>query len=256
MTVEIETDLSERVLTLTLNRPGRKNALTLGMYTALADAIHDAESRADIRVLVIRGAGDSFTSGNDLMDFMANPPSDENSPVFRFLRALVGCTKPIVAAVHGHAVGIGTTMLLHCDLVYATPEASLQLPFVRLGLVPEAASSHLLVRMLGHARAAELLLLGEPFDGRFACELGIVTRLAERDALDETARSAALKLAALAPEAVRQSKRLMRERCTGPIGESMKSEAEVFSARLRSAEVAEAIGAFMEKRKPDFSRFE
>jgi len=242
------------IQTLTIDRADKKNALTQDMYAVLADSLTAAETNPAIRVSIITGTADSFTSGNDLMDFLQNPAQDDSSPVIRFLYALANIRKPLIAAVNGLAVGIGVTMLLHCDLVYASSDASFSLPFVNLALVPEAASSLLLPKMLGHQRAAELLLLGEKFSPEKAMAYGLVNEVASAGNLHSTAFAAARKLAAKAPEALRLTKGLMKGD-TNAILAQMKTEGDVFQSRLTSPEAREAMMAFMEKRAPDFSEF-
>lgn len=199
-----------RVLTLTLNRPERKNALTLVMYSALADLLQRADIDPDIRVITLTGGDDFFTSGNDLADFMNEPEIHEHHPVVRFIEALRHCSKPVVAVVRGHAVGIGTTMLLHCDLVYVAEDARLQLPFVNLGLCPEYASSYLIPRLVGQQKAAELFLLGEPFSGAEAADMGIVSRSLPPAELADYASAKIARLAQQPPGAVRRTKALLR----------------------------------------------
>jgi enoyl-CoA hydratase/carnithine racemase len=246
----------DRIRVITLNRPERKNALLLEMYDAMTAALVEAAELPSIRVVLFRGEGGAFTAGNDLADFMQRPPTDMDSPVMRFLSTLVGFPKPVIAAVDGAAVGIGTTMLLHCDLAFASTRAFFSLPFVQLGLVPEAASSLLLPALVGHRRAFELLTLGDRFDGATAERLGIVNAVVEPDALDGTARAAAERLARLAPAAVRETKRLMRGRDLDAVKGALAEEAAVFVGRLASPEAGEAMTAFFEKRAPDFSRFD
>ena len=188
-TEPLVTQLEEQVLTITFQRPKRKNALTLKMYELATAALEDARDNEGVRVVVFRGAGGTFTSGNDLNDFVQNPPTDESSPVFGFLRALRSFPKPIVGVVQGYAVGIGTTMLLHCDLILADTTARFQLPFIKLALVPEAASSLLLPRLVGYHRAAELLMLGEPFGAQEAHQWGLVSEVHSPETLDEAASS-------------------------------------------------------------------
>jgi enoyl-CoA hydratase/carnithine racemase len=239
---------------LRINRPEKKNALTQEMYAALAKSLRDADTNPKIRVSVITGTEDSFTSGNDIKDFIQNPASGEDAPVIQFLHALAEIQKPLIAAVNGLAIGIGTTMLLHCDLVYASENAVFALPFVNLALVPEAASSFLLPRMLGHQRAAELLLLGENFTAADALDAGILNAVTSQDKIEETAFAAARKLAAKAPEAVRLTKSLMKGNVE-QVRSAMNSEGLAFSSRLTSPEAREAMQAFMERRAPDFSKF-
>lgn len=238
-----------------LNRPDKKNAITTEMYAALAAAIAAAESDRLVRVMLLHGAGDAFTAGNDLQDFLANPPRDEASPVFRFLQRISRMTKPLVAAVHGAAVGIGTTMLLHCDLVYAGESARFHLPFVNLGLCPEAASSVLLPALAGYAQAAELLLLGEPFDAAKARAVGLVTEVVPDVELLAVATAAARSLAEKPPASLRLSKQLLKRSLMPQIEAALIEESKQFGALLASAEAREAFSAFLEKRKPDFSQF-
>ncbi|TQV84642.1 enoyl-CoA hydratase [Exilibacterium tricleocarpae] len=241
------------VLHLIINRPERKNALTMAMYSALAAAIDGAG--AGVRVILLSGAGDGFTGGNDLEDFVNNPPAGEDSPVARFMQALYHTEKPVAAAVHGHAVGIGTTLLLHCDLVYAADNARFQMPFVKLGLCPEYASSMILPRIMGHVKAAELLLLGEPFSAAEAAACGIVNREVAAAELLDYARQRCHQLAQLPPAAVRNTKRLMKEVLGEQGQQAIRREMAYFSSGLQSDEFAEAAAAFFEKRPADFSRF-
>jgi enoyl-CoA hydratase/carnithine racemase len=251
----IKTEIRDRVLRIEIARPDKKNALTQEMYAARADALGDADGDAQVRVALVHGARDCFTAGNDLKDFLDRPPHSETSPTHRFLRSLATFGKPLMAAVNGAAVGIGTTMLLHCDLVYAAPGARFQLPFVPLGLVPEAGSSFLLPYIAGYQRAAELLLLGQSFDADKAYAAGFVNTIAPEAELLERARAGALAVAALPPAAVRATKALMRGRFAPRVNEAMAEEMKVFGERLSSPEAREAMTAFFEKRKPDFSRF-
>ena len=245
----------DRVQRIEIARTEKKNALTQEMYKAMADALAAADGDPQVRVVLIHGARDCFTAGNDLKDFLNRPPHSESSPTTRFLRGIATFGKPLLAAVNGAAVGIGTTMLLHCDLVYAAPGARFQLPFVPLGLVPEAGSSFLLPYIAGYQRAAELLLLGQPFDAEKAQAAGFVNAVVPEGELLERARAAALAIAALPPAAVRATKDLMRRRVSPRVAEAMADEGKVFSERLASPEAREAMTAFFEKRKPDFSRF-
>jgi len=251
----IKTETRDRVLRIEIARPEKKNALTQEMYGTMADALAAADGDPAVRVVLIHGARDCFTAGNDLKDFLNRPPHSEASPTHRFLRGIATFGKPLLAAVNGAAVGIGTTMLLHCDLVYAAPGARFQLPFVPLGLVPEAGSSFLLPYIAGYQRAAELLLLGQPFGVDKALAAGIITEVVPEDELFEYARDAALGVAALPPAAVRETKALMKKRFAARTAEAMTEEGAVFRARLASPEAREAMTAFFEKRKPDFSRF-
>ncbi|MDE1173013.1 MAG: enoyl-CoA hydratase [Parvibaculaceae bacterium] len=260
MTDLVLAETAHGVHTLTINRPDKKNALTEAMYAALADGIAHAESDPAVRVTRIRGTGGSFTAGNDLADFAAQgakPVSTGDSkveaPVTRFLRAVSTTEKPLVAQVNGLAVGVGVTMLLHCDLVYAGESATFQAPFVNLGLVPEAASSLLLPRLVGLQRAGELFLLGRKIGSAEARDMGLVAQVLPDDALDAGVEAVARELAAKAPNAVRFTKGLLRKN-HGEIAERMAEEGRIFAAQLRSAEVKEAIGAFFEKRPADFSK--
>ncbi len=246
----------DRIRWIRFCRPARKNALTRAMYQGAADALEDAERDGRIRAVVFAGEGGVFTSGNDLADFAKDPPASEDTPVFRFLLALVRAEKPVLAAVEGPAVGIGTTMLLHCDLVAAGASARFHLPFVRLGLCPEGASSLLLPRQAGFARASKWLLLGEPFGPREAYEAGIVTEITEDGAADQAAAKMARAVADLAPAAVRQTKALLRAPVRERIEAVLHAEGARFLERLRSPEAKEAFAAFFERRPPDFSRFE
>ncbi len=251
--VNVET--KDRVTRVELNRPEKKNALSPEMYAALAKALTDADADAQVRAVLIHGQANCFTSGNDVKDFLGLARGPAESPASGFLRAISTAKKPLVAAVGGPAVGVGTTMLLHCDLVYAAPNARLQMPFVPLGLLPEAASSLLLPAMAGYRRAAEMLLLGGPFGAEKALAAGIVTEIVPEGALLERGRQAAAALAALPPASVRMTKELMKRGLAGAVQERMTEELGLFGERLRSPEAKEALSAFMEKRKPDFSRF-
>lgn len=246
----------DRILTIQMNRPDKKNALTLDMYTIMAGAMRAAQDDPDVRVILFTGAGGNFTSGNDLGDFMTSPPVGKDSPVWHFLSALFEAKKPLVSAVTGVAVGIGTTMLLHCDLAYAGESARFILPFINLGLVPEAGSSFLLPRFLGHVRAAELLMLGDSFDAAKALELGFVNQVVPDDAVEALARSKAAQLAAKPPAALRLTKAMLKEGHAEALAATVRKESPRFIERLNSAEAAEAFQAFMERRAPDFSRFE
>lgn len=242
------------VLEILFNRPEKKNALTGAMYTALVDAFHQADADPAIRVVLLSGAGDSFTAGNDITDFQSRIATDAVFPATPFLVALSTLATPLVAAVHGSAIGVGTTMLAHADLVVASCSARFMMPFTSLGLVPEAASSLLFPRLVGHQRANALLLLGEPMDATTAHDWGLVNQVVDDADLMATARGLAARLAALPPEAVRQTKQLIRNGRPDVAGR-IEQELRLFRERLRSPEAAEAFQAFVEKRKPDFSRF-
>lgn len=237
------------VLSLSFNRPERKNALTLQMYEDLSQALNRAAEDPQIRAVVLRAEGDSFTSGNDLNDFMKNPPKGTDSPVFHFLLALVRFPKPLIAQVQGNAVGIGTTMLLHCDLAYCAEDARLSMPFVKLGLVPEGGSSLLVPGLVGHRRAFELLLLGETFDAASAQRFGFVNEVLPQEALGARVAERAAALAALPPVAVQESKRLLRAPIQAELERVMAEEGAAFIQRLHSPEFAQAIMAFFSKKK-------
>ncbi|WP_088281613.1 enoyl-CoA hydratase [Ideonella sp. A 288] len=251
----IRTATLQGVATIEIARPEKKNALTLAMYQAMADAINAAVADPAVRAVLITGQPGIFTSGNDLEDFMQRPPQGADSPVYRFMRALLDCDKPVVAAVTGAAVGIGTTMLLHCDLVYVSDEARLAMPFVSLGLVPEFASSLLVPQLMGHVKAAEKLMLGEPFTGSDAVDCGLANAVLPAGEVVNHARRMAERFNGLPPGAVRDTKRLMRAARQASVPPVMQAEGEIFSQRLRSPEAMEAFQAFFQKRKPDFSKF-
>jgi enoyl-CoA hydratase/carnithine racemase len=255
MTRLVDTAVDTGVLTVRMNRPDKKNALNGEMYTALADAIDRVESDRAVRVLLLTGAAGVFTAGNDIADFLTPPESGGERPVNRFLDTLARTDVPMVAAVDGLAVGVGTTMLLHFDQVFATERARFSLPFINLGLVPEAGSSMLLVEACGYRKAAELLMGGEPFSAREALECGIVSRLSGEDALMPEAIAAARALAAKPRAALRATKRLMR-RPPESLEQRMHEEALLFSRALESPEAREALTAFLQKRAADFSRFD
>lgn len=246
----------EQILRVQLNRPERKNALTLAMYAALADIIHAANNDRRVRVLVLSGVDDCFTSGNDLLDFMNEPTIHDSHPVVRFMVALQNCVKPVVAVVQGHAVGIGTTLLLHCDLVYAAADARLQLPFVNLGLCPEYASSYLVPRLVGQQKAAELLLLGEAFSGADAERMGFVNAALPANELLAFAEAKIQRLANQPPAAVRRAKSLLKKTQHQGVETALAAEFIGFAEGLNSDECKESVTAFFEKRAPDFSRFE
>lgn len=233
---------------LHLNRADKKNALTGDMYAALAAALVAADADPNVRAVILAGRGPAFCAGNDLQDFLTTP-LDHNSPVFAFLRAIASARKPLIAAIQGSAVGVGATMLLHCDYVVAAPSAALQFSFAKMALVPEAASSLLLPRAVGHLKASQLMLLGDPVTADEALRLGLVNAVvAEGEQLDG-ARAFASRIAALPPQAVAMTKRLLKSETTG-VAERMGEEAVVFGAQLKSAEFKEAVAAFMEKRAP------
>ena len=253
----IKTATFNGVATIEIARPEKKNALTQAMYSAMAEALIAANSDALVRAVLITGQPGCFTSGNDIEDFMQAPPGQDGEPppVARFMHALLQCEKPVVVAVTGAAVGIGTTMLLHCDLVYVSDEARLAMPFVSLGLVPEFASSLLIPALLGPVKSTEKLMLGEPFSGSDAVECGIANAVLPAGEVVNHARRMAERFNALPPSAVRETKRLMRAPQRAQVLEVMQAEGQLFSQRLRSPEAMEAFQAFFQKRKPDFSKF-
>jgi len=245
------------VLTLTFNRVDKKNAITRAMYSALADALEAAAQDAAVRVAVIQGDVSVFTAGNDLADFLAAPPDltpgAEPAPVVRFLNILRDFPKPLVAAVAGPAVGIGATLLMHCDLVYAADNAAFSLPFVNLGLCPEAGSSMLLPQLVGYTRAAEKLLLGEAFYAEEALELGLINRIVPPGEVNAYAQAQALKLAAKPASALQATKALLKGPQKPALAALMQAELTEFGRLLQGPAAKEAIKAVMEKRKPDFS---
>lgn len=251
----IQHSLADGVFTLRINRPDKKNALTQAMYTGLAEGIATANADSSVRVLLITGSGGSFSSGNDVKDFLNVPPDPSDSPVARFMNALAAFPKPVVAAVNGLAIGIGATMLLHCDLVYVGRNTRLQMPFVNIGICPEYASSYLMPRMMGHVRAAEIVLFGDPFSAQTALECGMVNAVLDDDAVEAHALERATRLARQAPNALRVTKALLKRWRQEEVAEAIKVEAEHFVPMLHQAEATEAMTAFVEKRKPDFSRF-
>jgi enoyl-CoA hydratase/carnithine racemase len=250
---DIETSRDGSTLIIRFARPAKKNALTIAMYDRMNTLLAEAAADKSVRAVVFGSTSEIFTAGNDLGDFMGNPPTGDDSAVFKFIIALATFEKPLLAAVDGKGVGLGLTMLLHCDFVYCTERTSLVAPFVNLGLVPEAASSMLLPKLAGHARAAEILLLGEPIDAKQALALGLVNAVLPPDQIMPKALETAKKLAERAPTALKLSKALMKD--NKAVLARMKEEGALFVQQLASPEVAEAIGAFFEKRKPDFSKF-
>ncbi len=251
---EILNHIDAGVMTLTFNRVDKKNSLTAAMYTALADAVEQAERNPEVRVLVFQGYEAVFCAGNDIADFLNNPPSTQDAPVFRLLRNIAAFPKPVIAAVAGPAVGIGTTLLFHCDLVYAGDNAAFAMPFVNLGVCPEAASSLLAPQMMGYHRAAEALLLGEPFMAEAALEVGLVNRVLPPTEVNTYAQAQARKLAAKPMASLLETKRLMKMGQAQLVQQQMNAEAASFARMLTEPAAKEAFGAFMEKRKPDFSK--
>jgi len=251
---DILTHSEAGVMTITLNRLERKNSITAAMYGAMADALDSAAAAADVRVVVLQGHETVFSAGNDIGDFLHQPPAGEGSPVFRFLHGIANFPKPLLAAVCGPAVGVGTTMLLHCDLVYAGDNAAFSLPFVNLGLCPEAASSLLLPQMFGYHRAAEALMLGEPFMAEAALEVGLVNRVLPPTEANNYAQAQARKLAAKPLSSLVETKRLMKKGQQGWVLQQMADEGAAFRRMLQEPAAKEAFTAFMEKRRPDFSK--
>ena len=251
---DIIKERSGSILRVQLNRPAKKNAMTMSMYVTLADTLNDAAKDEQVHVVLWHGAGDSFCAGNDVEDFLKNPPGPGESPQARLMNAFINFDKPLIAAVQGAAIGGGTTMLTHCDFVYAGETAKFQMPFINLGLVPEFGSSCSVPIRIGHIRAAELILLGLPFDARRAAELGLVTRVVSDQELMFTAMETAQKLAKKAIGALQACKRLMKQSSRKQLEEAMKVENEEFALRVRSTEAREAFKAFLEKRPPDFTK--
>ena len=251
---DILTHTDAGVMTITFNRLDKKNSITSSMYAAMADAVAQAAADPAVRVVVFQGHESIFSAGNDIGDFLNQPPSTQESPVFRFLRGIATFEKPLLAAVAGPAVGIGTTMLFHCDLVYAGDNAAFSMPFVTLGLCPEAASSFLAPRMFGYHRAAEALLMGEPFFDEAAQEVGLVNRVVPPTEVNGYAQAQARKLAAKPLSSLIATKRLMKGGDQQAVLQKMDEEGRDFGRMLREPAAKEAFGAFMEKRKPDFSK--
>lgn len=251
---DILTHTDAGVMTITFNRLDKKNSITSAMYASMADAVAQAAADPAVRVVVFQGHESIFSAGNDIGDFLNQPPTTQDSPVFRFLRGIATFEKPLIAAVAGPAVGIGTTMLFHCDLVYAGDNAAFSMPFVNLGLCPEAASSLLAPRMFGYHRAAEALLMGEPFFAEAAQEVGLVNRLVPPTEVNAYAQAQARKLAAKPITSLIATKRLMKGDTHQEVLQKMDEEGQSFGRMLREPAAKEAFGAFMEKRKPDFSK--
>ncbi|AXA56895.1 enoyl-CoA hydratase [Pseudomonas thivervalensis] len=249
MTETLLLDRERGLLTVRMNRPDKKNALTRAMYSQLAQALVMADSDPQVRAVLLTGSSDCFTAGNDIIDFLEQPPNDLDNPVFQFMLSLLDCRKPVIAAVAGPAVGIGTTLLLHCDLVYVSRDARLRMPFVNLGLCPEFGSSLILPRLLGQARAAQLLLLGEGFSGEQAVAWGIATEaLDSGEAALAKAREVALRFESLPPDAVRISKQLMKAPDREQLRKVIEEEGTLFTQRLRSPEAVAALSGFINRR--------
>lgn len=255
MTSEVLIEKADRVLTLRLNRLDKKNALTNAMYDQLTAGLKLAASDPEIRVVLFAGSPDCFSAGNDLADFLNNPPTSSDSPVGHFMTALLDTEKPVVAAVCGMAVGIGVTLLLHCDFVYVGEQTKLRMPFVSLGACPEFAASYVLPKLAGHPKAAELLMLGKMFDAATAERLGLCNAVLPNPQVEAQARATAAELVALPPNALKVTKALMRRWPDEQTRKAMDFEAGHFMPMLKQAEAMEAFSAFAEKRKPDFSRF-
>ena len=253
--MSIKTGTLNGVATIEIARPEKKNALTVAMYQAMSEALRAAQADPAVRAVLITGQPGIFTSGNDLEDFMERPPSNEETPSRVFMKALMGCEKPVVAAVTGAAIGIGTTLLLHCDFVYVSDEARLAMPFVALGLVPEFASSLVVPQLMGHRRAAEKLLLGDPFTPEQAVDCGIANAVLPAGEVVNHARRVAERFNTLPPGAVREAKQLLRGPQQEATLKTIAAEGALFAQRLRSPEAMEAFQAFFQKRKPDFSAF-
>ena len=255
--MDILTSKQNGILVIEFNRPEKKNSITAAMYQVMADALKDAQSDIKVRVILFSGKPEIFTAGNDLEDFMNSSSQVElaDRPVAQFLLQLSQATKPVVAAVAGAAIGIGTTMLLHCDLVYAADNAKFSMPFAKLGLCPEFASSILLPQLVGYQRAAEKLFLGESFSAREAFEMGLVTKVLPPDELMTFAMAQAAKLVSLPASSLRTTKSLMKSGQTDAIMAKMWEESKHFGAMLLAPEAKEAFNAFFEKRKPDYTKF-
>ena len=250
---EIITEYSESILRVELNRPAKRNAMTSSMYVALAEILNEAAKDEHVHVVLWHGAGDAFCAGNDVEDFLKNPPGPGESPQAQLMNALIDFDKPLIAAVHGAAIGGGTTMLTHCDFVYAGDSAKFQMPFINLALVPEFGSSCSIPGRIGHIRAAELILLGLPFDAKRAFDLGLVTQVLADPIVFTVATETARKLAAKPAGALQACKRLLKQPFREQIRTAMKAENEEFSEQVRSADAKEAFTAFLEKRPPHFT---
>ena len=249
---DISTELTKGVLRVEFNRPAKKNAMTAAMYAALAAILDQADRDDSVRVVLWHGAGDAFTAGNDIEDFLENPPQSGASPQGQLIQAFIRFSKPLVAAVHGAAIGGGTTMLTHCDVVYAGESAKVQLPFVDLALAPEFGSSFSMPARIGYLRAAELFLLGRPFGARRAAELGLATAVFPDAELLAAATAAATSLAAKPAGALRATKRLLKQASLAPLQAAVAAESAEFAERVVSADAKEAFSAFLEKRSPNF----
>jgi enoyl-CoA hydratase/carnithine racemase len=254
--MDIHIEQGEGLLTLTLNRPAYKNALTHAMYTTMSNALQHAENDKTIKVVLIKGQGTCFTSGNDLNDFLNNPPNEKEAPALRFLHTLSNCPQPLVAQVEGLAVGVGSTLLLHCDLVYASTQASFSMPFVRLGLCPEGASSALLPLVAGYQKAAQWLLLGDTFTAQQANEAGLVTSVLPPQDIEAHVQTQLTKLLNLPAHSLRESKKLMKMHLKAHVTRTIEQEANTFLSMIPRPEAQEAFRAFGEKRQPNFRQFD
>jgi enoyl-CoA hydratase/carnithine racemase len=241
------------VMTLTLNRVDKKNSFTGAMYATLADALTQAATDTSVRVVMFQGHETVFSAGNDIGDFLNKPPSGPDASVFRFLNAIATFPKPLLASVCGPAVGIGTTMLLHCDLVYAGDNAMFSMPFVNLGICPEAASTLLVPKLMGYQRAAEVLLMGDPFMAEAALEVGLVNRVVPPTEANALAQQQARRLAGKPMSSLVETKRLLKASITPAVLDRMREEGAIFGRMLQEPAAKEAFSAFLEKRKPDFS---
>ncbi|MFX1339392.1 MAG: enoyl-CoA hydratase [Promethearchaeota archaeon] len=255
MSEDIITELKNQILRIEMNRPRKRNAISREMYRLMADAIHNADGDPLIRVIILHGQKEFFTAGNDLKDFQSPPPSDGSNPVGAFMKAVIDAKKPLIAAVSGYAVGIGTTMLFHFDLIYAGNNAKFQLPFVNLGLCPEFGSGYLLPRLAGYQRAAELFYFGDFFSAQDAYKIGLVNKIFPEEFLLEKVMGEARRLANQPPASIRLTKSLMKKHIPVNIDEIVGYEGLEFIRRLKSPEAKEAFAAFYERRKPDFSGF-
>lgn len=253
--MNILTSKQNGILKIEFNRLEKKNSITSDMYRMIADAIEDGEKDKTVRVLLLCGKPEIFSAGNDLEDFMNNKDDVTDRPVAQFMRNLSGAAKPVLAAVAGAAIGIGTTMLFHCDQVYAADNAKFSMPFAKLGLCPEFASSMLLPKIMGYQRAAELLFFGEAFSAREAFDMGLVNKVLAPEELLPYAYAQAAKLVALPPSSLRTTKSLIKARSADAVAAQMLEENKHFSAMLQAPEAKEAFAAFFERRKPDYSKF-
>jgi enoyl-CoA hydratase/carnithine racemase len=255
--MDIITNKQDSILTIEFNRPDKKNSINADMYQIMADALKDAQNDAGIRVILFRGKPEIFSAGNDLEDFLNSSKLESvgERPVAQFMLQLTQATKPVIAAVSGAAIGIGTTMLLHCDIIYASEQAKFSMPFAQLGLCPEFASSMLLPQILGYQRAAEKLFLGEYLSAKEAFDMGLVNKVLPVGELLPFAYAQAAKLAVLPPSSLRTTKSLMKSAQAASIQDRMIEENKHFSAMLLAPEAKEAFNAFFQKRKPDFSKF-